>query len=269
MPCSSSPRPALGEAERVERAQLGLLRADRPRLLERVQRRVARLAVLVAQHQHARAGLEHVRALGARLGREQRERAVEGGEGLVADAGGAQEVAEPLVERGGADRVGALVELGERLADQRDRAALLAARVRAGGGVAQDLGAVHAGALLRVRDARPQLERALVVAARLLVGVDALGQHAGLDARGQRAPELVRGAPVARELCGVRRGRAGRPAAQGAPRAPVRCAGAARCPRPGAGRRGSPRRPARGGRSRCRRRPRPAPGGRRPRARPP
>ena len=192
--------PGAREPERDQRPHLGQLRTDGARLLERLRHRGQGLLVVAHQHLQPRALLEHARALRARARRQQLDRAIERVEAVPAGAGLPQRVAEPQVERGGAQRLGLRVEGCERLTDQRDRPRRLSARHRARGGVAQHLGAVHPGALLRVGHARPQLERALEVAAGLLVGVQALGRDPRPHARPERAAELVGGAPVAREL---------------------------------------------------------------------
>ena len=239
------------EAERRERAHLGELGADGAGVGERLRDRRQRLLVVAHQHLDAGARLEHARALGDRVGREQRDGAVERGQAVAAGAALAQVAAEPQVQPGRAHRVGVLAERRQRLADQRDRARRLAAGGRARRGLAQQLGAVHAGALLGVGHALPQLERAARTGGR------PPRRRRGASRPGPRArSRRARGSARARRASGRRARRrpsppARRRAAPGARRARPRCARAAPCPRPAAGRCGRPRRRARGGSRTC------------------
>ena len=262
--------PGAQEAQRHEHAHLGPLGAGGARLRERRLGGGERLVEVAEQHLHARALLEHVGALGARLRAGAARRR----------ASKAAKLSLPLPAWrrkcpsrwwSSAARSGRRlrVERLERLAQEGDGARSLAGRARGDRREPQQLGPVLARARLGVEDAVPQLERALELPQRDLVGVDALGLHPRLHARAERAPELVRALPVAGELGGhVGVGDVAR-AARAGPRSPWRSPRAAPCPRPAAGRRGSPRRRARGGTRRARGRRSRAPGGRRPRARPP
>ena len=196
--------PGAREAERDERAHLGPLEPDRARLGQRRVRGVLGQDEVAEQHLHARALLEHAGALGAVAGRQQRRGAVERAEAVAALAGLADELAEPSVELSGAQRLGP------------SSTASIALRVSAIARVVSPREPAHVAALrsasamsiparsARVGDAIPELEHALEVTLRRLVGVHALGGEAGRGARAERAAQVVGGLPVARELGGHR-----------------------------------------------------------------
>jgi hypothetical protein len=141
------------------------------------------------------------------VGRQQRRRQLER-RGRLLDPAAVEQRAGLRLEQQRAALGVVVAELAQRLAEQRQRAVQLARGVRGQARPVQHLDHVDAAALLGVWHARPHLQRALEMAQRLRRRVGG-GEPRRLDARGQRARDIVRGGPVQRERGGDRRGVAG------------------------------------------------------------
>ena len=245
------------------RARLLAPIADRARHRDGPLGGVAGLGDLVAHQPRVRERREHDRELArGRLGGQQAYRLLEVGE-AAAHAHPSQRLGAVLEQQRGTTGLPLGVDLLERLVEQRQRAALVAGREGGVDGELEHRQAVQAGPLLRVRHARPDLQRALEVA----LGV---GRRVG----GLRVPGRLHERRSARAGGPAPRpsgGRARRPRhprsrpATGRARAHLRTRCAARRARPGACRRTRHRAPASAGTRSRRRRPR-AGGARPPRA---
>ena len=250
-PSTSSPSPARAKPERHQRPHGSVISAPvASRLRDRLLRHRDRRPEVAEQHLLTGRASSSSRARST-LGSagSSATGALERGEALLARRRPAQVLAEPLVQRGGAQRLGARSSTSSSASRISATAREVSPRASAQSAAsAQHLGAVHAGALLGVRHARPQLERALELALRLLVGVDRAWPPAR-RARSRRA----RGSARARRASGTRARRPRSPARRrrraARPRVERRGdpARAAPCPRRAAGRRARPRRRARGG----------------------
>ena len=146
-----------------------------------------------AQHEELRPQAEQQRALRARVVvGQQRQAALERGQRRLGGTEAPAHVGEVLEQIGGAVGLGGLVDLRERRLVERLGPRPVVVR---GGGPAQQRGVVDPGQRLGVGHARPQLQRALVEARGLAVGVHLLGRVARAHGGGEPR-RLVAGGQV-------------------------------------------------------------------------
>ena len=189
------------DAERVDRArgvevggalvgQLGLLG-------DRAARHLDRAVIARLQHQHPGLAGEQPGALGARavVGQE-REAVLECRDRLVGTQQRPQRALERSVQPRGAPRLGGLVDERERTLRERRRAMQVVGVEGRRGCLLQQGRLVGAREGRGVRDAVPQLQRALEQGGSLAVGVDGDRGVAGAHRGGERGRLITRGVVV-------------------------------------------------------------------------